>query len=71
LKLEQIKRFILRDSSTSVRLRFNAEKLAATTETIPLEDERLKSVWGDRLTRIILRTSAPALKDKLTLRLAL
>jgi hypothetical protein len=38
---------------------FDAEKLKPVIETVPTEDARLQSVWGDRVYRILLRQERP------------
>jgi hypothetical protein len=55
-------------TSGSGQLFYDAKKLTAVTETIPVEDARLRSIWGERLTRILLRAENPPLRDTWTLR---
>jgi hypothetical protein len=55
-------------TSGSAQLFYDAKKLTAVTEAIPVEDARLKSIWGARLTRILLRAENPPLRDTWTLR---
>jgi hypothetical protein len=47
----------------SVRLEFDATKLAPTVERIAMTDSRLKNSWGTHLNRLVLHARAPALKD--------
>jgi hypothetical protein len=42
-------------------LAYDARALRATSEQIPVYDERLRSVWGDRVERIILTANGTAL----------
>lgn len=42
-------------------LTYAAAIFTATTELIPITDERLGGTWGDSLTRIVLRAEQPAL----------
>ncbi len=53
-------------SSGAARLTYDAAKLAAVAEIVPITDERLQMVWGDKLTRVLLRAKNPALQDTLT-----
>ncbi|MEZ4725641.1 MAG: heparinase II/III family protein [Caldilineaceae bacterium] len=41
------------------QLTYDAARFTATTETIPITDERLGGTWGDSLTRVVLRTEQP------------
>jgi len=43
-------------------LTFDAHELHATAEEIPLSDEHLRSVWGDRVERLVLTTQGTALR---------
>jgi hypothetical protein len=45
--------------SGAARLVYQADRLAATVETIALEDANMQRIWGDRLFRIVLRAGAP------------
>ena len=45
-------------------LKYNPGKVTLDIETIDLEDEWLKPVWGDRIYRILLRSKNPPLNDK-------
>jgi hypothetical protein len=44
-------------------------KLKPVLETIPVEDDHLRSVWPERLTRILLKAETPALQDTWTVRI--
>lgn len=46
-----------------LQIGFDSQKLKADFETIEIEDENLKSVWGDHITRILLTSNAPTQKD--------
>jgi len=52
-----------------VRIHYNADKLKVDLENIVIEDGRLKSLWGNRLTQILLRTDTPQLRDTLTVQI--
>ncbi len=43
-------------------LTFDAHELHATAEQIPISDEHLRSVWGDRVERLVLTTQGTALR---------
>src|SRR5947209_10707436 len=43
-------------------LTFDAHELHATAEEIPISDEHLRSVWGDRVERLVLTTQGTALR---------
>ena len=48
-----------------LRIRYE-EKLLATTEVIEIEDGRLRSVWPEKITRILFKTHEPPVKDTWT-----
>ena len=52
-----------------IRIHYNANKLKVNLENIAIEDGRLKSLWGNRLTRILLRTDTPQLSDTLIMQI--
>jgi len=54
--------------SGAAQLHYEASKLAACVEDITIEDGRLKQIWGNRLTRIILKAKTPMQRDNWTLR---
>ena len=56
--------------STPVRVLYDGDKLDASLETILVEDAKLRSVWPERLTRILLMAERPPLEDTWTLRIA-
>jgi len=45
-------------SGTALRLSYPADLLEASIETLVLDDDHLRSVWGERLWRIVLRSRA-------------
>jgi hypothetical protein len=49
--------------SARLQIDFNSQKLKVDFEEIKIEDANLKTVWGDRITRIVLTSSIPAQKD--------
>jgi hypothetical protein len=54
---------------TAVQVWFEGGKLKPVLETIPIEDGHLRSVWPERLTRILLKAETPALQDTWTVRI--
>jgi hypothetical protein len=54
---------------TSVRVLFDGGKLTPVLEMIPIEDGRLRSVWAEQLTRILLKADQPAQQDTWTVRI--
>jgi hypothetical protein len=54
---------------SAVRLTFDADQLTAELEPISLDDERLEKIWGESLTRIILRPKQSVKKGTWMLRL--
>ena len=50
------------------RLSYDADRLSATMEVVPINDARLKPIWGDHLMRVLLHAKNPALKDVWTWR---
>jgi hypothetical protein len=44
-------------------------KLTASAEAIVLQDDRLRGIWGQRLTRITLRAENPPQRDTWTLQI--
>jgi len=48
-------------------VRFESQKLQFSPQVIPLTDERLLSVWGEQITRILLKTVNPPLQDTWTI----
>jgi hypothetical protein len=44
-------------------LRYDATKLKASTEEIPIRDARLHPVWGDRLARVVLTSITSVASD--------
>ena len=56
-------------ASGSARLDYDAAAFTASAEQISTKDGRLKSIWGERLTRIILRATNPAERGAWSLRI--
>ena len=54
--------------SGMAKLQYDTEKLIVETEEIRVEDENLRRIWGDRLTRLILKTKRSSQKDNWRLR---
>jgi len=57
------------EPTATVRIEYDGNKLKAVLETIPVEDDHLRSVWPGQLTRILLKAEKPALRDTWTLRI--
>jgi len=54
---------ITADSTRSFVISYEANKFTASSEDIPLDDAKLQSLWGDRLTRIVLTAKSVLLED--------
>jgi len=54
--------------SAQLNISFDAQKLKAVFEEIRIDDPLLQSVWGDRITRILLTTTVPVQNDTWTLK---
>ncbi|MBE85032.1 MAG: hypothetical protein CME21_20940 [Gemmatimonadetes bacterium] len=62
-------RDIAKDRTTANgQIIFEAAKLTPSIETIELEDSRVRSVWGERLYRIILTLTSPGERGNNTVR---
>jgi hypothetical protein len=48
---------------------YDGSRLSPVLETVPVEDGRLRSVWPEKLTRILLKAEKPAMHDKWTMRI--
>lgn len=57
-----------RDEQTRMLLDYDAAQLSAQIETLPLDDEKLSQMWGDRLYRIRLKTKRQTKQGQLTFR---
>jgi hypothetical protein len=55
------------ESGFKLTVRYDSARLKPELESVSVEDRRLKSVWGDRLTRILLRAESPKQSDSLRL----
>jgi hypothetical protein len=51
-------------SGSSFVLRYDAAQFGATTEEIPIDDARLRPVWGDRLARVVLVSKDKTLRGE-------
>jgi hypothetical protein len=56
-------------ASGAAEVEYDADTFTVTTESVEIEDERLKPVWGDTLTRIMLAAINPSRKDNLIVRI--
>ena len=45
--------------SGAAQVRYDPDQLAVAIEVLPLEDQRLRSVWGESLTRVVLSVTQP------------
>jgi len=55
--------------SVPMQVWYDGAKIGATLETIPVEDGKLRSVWPERMTRILLKAEKPSQEDTWTLRI--
>jgi hypothetical protein len=55
---------------TAVRVMYDGGKLKVVLETIPITDGRLRAVWPEQLTRILLKADQPAVQDTWMVRIA-
>jgi hypothetical protein len=55
--------------SGTAQIQYDADLLDVTFEPVPIEDSRLKTVWGDRLTRIVLTVKTPSTQGVWTVRI--
>ncbi|NLH43820.1 MAG: heparinase [Planctomycetes bacterium] len=53
----------------AVRVIYDETKLKPTVETVPVEDGRLRTVWPEQLSRILLIAEKPAMQDTWTVRI--
>ncbi len=58
------------NSSAYLQISYDADKLTANFEEIKITDHNLKTVWGERITRILFRSNAPTTKDSWTMTIA-
>jgi len=49
--------------SGAAQIHYESDKMAASAEEITVEDRRLRGIWGDRLTRIVLKAKNLSQKD--------
>ena len=47
----------------AARIIYEADTLQPSLDVIPIQDERLAAIWGERLTRILLRADHPEMYD--------
>ena len=73
--LSQAGRVVLRETaladgrrSAAGVLEYDAARLEASVETIPLADAQLRSAWGERLARLTFALKRPAARDGWTIR---
>ena len=52
-----------------ISIRYDRNKFQADFETIPIEDARLQSSWGNQLYRILLTAKEKSLKDEFSIRI--
>lgn len=74
VKMEEPGRLLLRESNNSepgaaVRVIYDKDKLTANLETIKVEDGRLRGVWPEQITRILLKAVNPPVKDTWTVKI--
>jgi hypothetical protein len=54
----------LQNNGITAYLLYEPDKVTFTVETVEIEDNSLKSAWGNKLYRILLYSENPRLKDK-------
>lgn len=57
------------DSTVTLYVFFDARKLTPKLEQIPINDKILKTMWGDKIMRILLRANSSTIRDSWTLRI--
>ena len=57
------------EPGTALRVRYDGGKLTVGLEVIKVEDGRLRSVWPEEMTRILLKADKPPVKDTWTVRI--
>jgi len=57
------------EDSKVIYIRYDKNKFSVDFETIPIEDRRLQSLWGNRLFRILLTARKKLLKDEFSIRI--
>ena len=55
----------IQSGDKALRMAFDLSKYELTTEAVELTDPRLSNIWGERLTRIVLKVKDPKRKDTL------
>jgi hypothetical protein len=53
-------------ATNTVSIEYDAQRFDITFEPIAVEDTRLRSGWGDQLTRIVLTSKQTRLSDAFT-----
>ncbi len=53
---------------TITHILYDPKKLAVQVESVEITDNRLKSVWGDRIYRLLFKALSPGTGDRLSLR---
>jgi hypothetical protein len=53
----------------AVQVVYDGGRLKPTLETVPVEDGRLRAVWPEKLTRILLKAEKPTVQDTWTMRI--
>ncbi len=74
VKAETPGRLLLEESNDSepraaVRVVYDKDKLTADLETIDVKDGRLRGVWPEQITRILLKAANPPARDTWTLKI--
>lgn len=55
----------IQSGDKTLRMAFDLSKYELTTEAVELTDPRLSNIWGERLTRIVLKVKNPKRRDAL------
>jgi hypothetical protein len=69
VKIEEAGRIALQAGGRLLALSYDADMLQATVEEIVLEDERLKSGWGENMSRLLLTAKRPVGKGQVMMRI--
>lgn len=67
LRLEA-REFVAGRRSAAGTVEFDPERFQATVETIPIQDQRMEPVWGERLQRIVFTDRSPGRAGNLRFR---
>jgi hypothetical protein len=55
------------EGGRQLAIRYDPQVFSATVEPIPIEDARLRPVWGERISRVVLTALSPQAQGDWTL----